>query len=81
MHNEDLWVWRINIGAVQQFLKARGLKHIHRGAGEFTEIQRAPGDWREVRSLRCNNAWWRLRLPAGPATANLLIFEKPATGS
>jgi len=78
MHDERLWVWRIDHDALEGWMAGRGLRRVARRAGEFNEVQRrVKGPLRQA-LLRMNNLYWSLRLPAGPAAANLVVFEKPA---
>ncbi len=76
MHDERLWVWRVNSTALEAYLKGRGLRRVALRVGEFTEIQRrVKGPFRRL-LLRTNNLCHRLRVPAGPAAACLHVFER-----
>ena len=76
MHGQKLWVWQFDIPELERQLAARGLRLTHRVIGEFSEIQRrVSGPLRRI-LLRLNNLCYRLKLPAGPAVANLLVFQK-----
>jgi SAM-dependent methyltransferase len=76
MHGQKLWVWQFDIPELERQLEARGLRPIHRVAGEFSELQRrVKGPLRRI-LLRLNNLYYRLRLSPGPAVANLLVFQK-----
>jgi len=76
MSGQRLWVWQFDIRELEQQLKARGLNLTHRVIGEFSEIQRrVRGPLRRM-LLRLNNLCYRLKLPPGPAAANLLVFRK-----
>lgn len=73
---ERLWVWRIDIPALTRLLESKGFRRVHRSAGEYSEFQRrVKGPLRGL-LLRLNNLCYALRLPARPACANLLVFEK-----
>lgn len=74
----DLWVWRIDIDALTDYLTSRGLRLVHRLPGALTEMfVRLPRGLAAL-VLEGNTAWFRLGLPAGPAAGNLLVFDKPA---
>ena len=76
MHGEPLWVWRVDVEALTDYLQTRGLHPTHRIAGECTQLQRRLGGRLRRGLLRLNNAWFRLGLPAACASTNLLVFEK-----
>jgi SAM-dependent methyltransferase len=76
MNGQKLWLWQFDIPELEQQLKARGLKLTHRVIGEFSEIQRRVGGPLRRTLLRFNNLCYRLKLPPGPAVANLLVFQK-----
>ncbi|MEC9374389.1 MAG: class I SAM-dependent methyltransferase [Planctomycetota bacterium] len=78
MHDEDLWVWRVDAKGVRERLEYQGLKFVKREAGEFTEIQRRLKGGARNALLHVNNLYYNLRLPAWAATAQLLVFEKTA---
>lgn len=78
MHGGDLWNWRMDVPAVTDCLAGLGCRRTYRGAVEFTEWQRRLRGPARRGALRFNNLWLRLRLPAGPASTNLLVFEKAA---
>jgi hypothetical protein len=76
MHGQKIWVWQFHIRELQRALEARGLHLTDRIIGEFSEIQRrVKGPLRRM-LLRLNNLCYRLKLPPGPAVANLLVFQK-----
>jgi 2-polyprenyl-3-methyl-5-hydroxy-6-metoxy-1,4-benzoquinol methylase len=78
MHGQRLWVWQFDIPELVRQLAARGLHLMHRRCGEFSELQRrVPGALRNP-LLRLNNFYYRNNFPAGPTTANMLIFRKEA---
>ena len=76
MHGEKLWVRQFNIPAVIQHIESRGFRLVRRRAVEFSELQRRVPNALRTPLLRLNNAWFRLNLPARPATGNLLVFQK-----
>lgn len=75
-NGEDLWLWRFDIPALVRHFEARGLRLVARRAGELTEHgQNAPVWLRRLKSW-ANATWFRWRLPAGLAHANILVVEK-----
>jgi SAM-dependent methyltransferase len=76
MHGERLWVWQFDIPELVRQMERRGLRLLHRRAGEFSEIQRRVPKMLRVPLLHLNNLYYRAGLPASIATANLLVFEK-----
>lgn len=74
----DIWVWQLDIPAVIRYLEAKGCMLVTRQSGMLTEMHvRMPKLLRRpITTL--NRLWFNLRLPSGPAEANLLVFEKPA---
>jgi SAM-dependent methyltransferase len=76
MHGERLWVWQFNIPELVRQMEHRGLRLLHRRAGEFSEIQRRVPRLLRVPLLHMNNLYYRAGFPASIATANLLVFEK-----
>lgn len=76
MNGQKLWVWQFDILELERQLKARGLNLTDRVIGEFSEIQRRVGGPLRRMLLRLNNLCYRLKLPPGPAVANLLVFRK-----
>ena len=78
MHGEKLCLWRFDIRELERQLEMRGLHLTHRIIGEFSEIQRRVGGPLRRVLLRLNNLCYRLKLPPGPAVANLLVFQKAA---
>lgn len=78
LHGETLCLWRFDVPALTRRLAELGLVFVRRRAGELSDVQRrAPGPLRALLQ-RVNNLYARLGLPPQLATANLLIFEKPA---
>ncbi|MGH9628882.1 MAG: class I SAM-dependent methyltransferase [Bryobacteraceae bacterium] len=74
----EIWVWQMNIKAVTDHLESRGLVRLQRLPGMLTEMHtRCPRLLRRL-IVAGNGAYFRWGLPAGPAEANLLLFEKPA---
>jgi len=76
MHGGKLYNWRTDIKAITALMSTLGCRKVHRSAAEFTEMQR-----RSIGPLRTvfrwiNRGWLAMRLPAGPAITNLLVFEK-----
>ena len=77
MHGGRLWNWRMDIPSVIAEMQRLDCMPVHHSAVEFTELQRRlPGVLRSA-VLRLNNAYLTMGLPAGPASTNLLVFEKP----
>ena len=76
MHGERLWVRQFDIPELQRQLELRGLYLTHRVIGEFSEIQRRVGGGMRSMLLLLNNLCYRINVPPGLATANLLVFEK-----
>jgi len=76
MHGQELWVRQFDIRELERQLEIRGLHLTHRVIGEFSEIQRRVGGPLRRMLLRLNNLCYRLKLPPGPAVANLLVFRK-----
>ncbi len=76
LHGERLWVWMLNIPRVIEYMKERGFRLVARRSGEFTEIQRRLHGWPRNLLLACNNAWFKLKLPAAPAMTNIIVLEK-----
>jgi SAM-dependent methyltransferase len=76
MHGEKLWLWLFHIPELQRQLEARGFRLTHRVIGEFSEIQRRLDGLPRQILLRLNNLCFWLKLPPGPATSNLLVFQK-----
>jgi SAM-dependent methyltransferase len=79
MHGEKLWVWHFDIRELERQLEARGLHLTHRVIGEFSEFQRRVGGPLRRMLLRLNNLCYRLKVPAGLAVTNLLVFQKSAS--
>jgi len=76
LHEERLWVWRLDVHALTQYMATLGMHRTHRLAGSLTEIHcRLKGPIRDL-LLRVNNVWYTTRLPVRPCVTNLLVFEK-----
>jgi SAM-dependent methyltransferase len=79
MHGGRLYNWRTDIKAITKLMRKLGCRRIHRSAAEFTEMQRrATGAVARNFFRSINRAWFAMRLPAGPAVTNLLVFQKPS---
>lgn len=76
MAGERLWVWRVDIPAMTRMLESKGFRRTHRVAGEYSEFQRRVKGGLRSFLLRFNNLCYALGLPASPATANLIVFQK-----
>jgi len=76
MSGEKLWVWQFDVDALCRQLERRGLFLTHRVIGEFSEVQRRVSGPLRSMLLRLNNLCYRLKLPPGIASANLLVFRK-----
>jgi ubiquinone/menaquinone biosynthesis C-methylase UbiE len=76
MHGEKLWLWQFHIPELQRQLEARGFRLTHRVIGEFSEMQRRLDGFPRQILLQLNNLCAWLKLPPGPATSNLLVFQK-----
>ncbi len=77
MHGGQLFDWRLDIGHLTRFLATLGCRRICRGPAELTELQRKfKSKWIRNGFRRLNSAWFAMKLPAGVANTNLLIFEK-----
>ena len=75
-----LWVWRVHVGALTEFLSQLGLQRVARRAGTLTELHcRMRSRLGRDVLQRLNNAWYGAGLPAGPSVTNLLVFEKRRT--
>lgn len=76
MHGQKLWVWLFDVEELARQMEKRGLHLTNRLTGEFSEFQRhVNGPLRRL-LLRLNNFFYRIKLPPGPAIANLLVFHK-----
>ncbi|QOV90246.1 class I SAM-dependent methyltransferase [Humisphaera borealis] len=71
-----MWNWQMNIGATIRCLDRNNCRLVHRGAVEYTEWQRHMPALPRKLTLRWNDLYNRLRLPAAIASTNLLVFEK-----
>jgi ubiquinone/menaquinone biosynthesis C-methylase UbiE len=75
-NGEDLWLWRFDIPALARHLEARSLRLVARRAGELTEHGETAPVWLRRLKSQANALWFRCRLSARLAHANLLVFEK-----
>ncbi len=76
LNGEKLWVWRLDAGAVANYLAQRGFVLKHRRIGELSEFQRRLQGIPRSLLLHLNNLAYRWQLPAAWAASQLLIFEK-----
>ena len=71
-----LWTVHTNIAALTNCMEGLGCRRLHRTASEFTELQRRTRGLLRIALRRLNSIWFAMRLPAGPACTNLLVFKK-----
>ena len=76
LHEENLWLWKLNTDAVSKYLERQGFKKSHHLIGEFSEIQRRTKGIMRNTLLRLNNLCYDWDFSPNIATTNLLIFEK-----
>jgi SAM-dependent methyltransferase len=75
---EMLCLWRFDVDALTRRMAELGLVLRARRAGELSELQRRLRGRPRAMLQRINNVYARAGLPARLATANLLVFERPA---
>lgn len=75
-HDQELWLWRMKISWLVDFLSQQGFELRSRLPGEFTEVQRRCRGFPRRMLLRLNNFYYRWGFPASLAVSNLLVFRK-----